>query len=196
MQAQLDYYTDQVDLANLTVTVMAQGRVVSGPAGASGAVTLPIRVAATDGSKTLYSNLSKFSVTIPPEGTAQYTSDLTGVLAKYEVDPYGGEIKPRAPINDTVECLFIGGGFSALLTSARLREYGVESIRIVERGADVAVRRFLDGSLSFGDIPRLLEAAVERFGGTAHPAPDVEGLIALDAEVRAAFASGPVGASA
>ena len=33
--------------------------------------------------------------------------------------------------------LFIGGGFSALLTSARLREKGVESIRIVERGADV-----------------------------------------------------------
>ena len=33
--------------------------------------------------------------------------------------------------------LFIGGGFSALLTAARLRERGVESIRIVERGADV-----------------------------------------------------------
>src|SRR5262245_8080983 len=72
-----------------------------------------------------------------PEGTAQYTSDLTGTLGRYEVDPYGREIKPREPINDTVECLFIGGGFSALLTSARLREYGVESIRIVERGADV-----------------------------------------------------------
>ena len=72
-----------------------------------------------------------------PEGTQQYTSDLSGSFARYETDPYGGEIVPRAPINDTVECLFIGGGFSALLTSARLREYGVESIRIVERGADV-----------------------------------------------------------
>ncbi len=72
-----------------------------------------------------------------PEGTAQYTSDLSGELAKYEIDPYGGEIKPRDPINDTVECLFIGGGFSALLTSARLRQCGVDSIRIVERGADV-----------------------------------------------------------
>jgi cyclohexanone monooxygenase len=72
-----------------------------------------------------------------PEGTKQYTSDLTGNLARYEIDTYGGEVKPREPINDTVECLFIGGGFSALLTSARLREYGVESIRIVERGADV-----------------------------------------------------------
>ncbi len=72
-----------------------------------------------------------------PDGTAQYTSDLSGDLARYEVDPYAGEVAPREPINDTVECLFIGGGFSALLTSARLRERGVESIRIVERGADV-----------------------------------------------------------
>ena len=72
-----------------------------------------------------------------PEGTAQYTSDLTDGLAKYEDDPYGGAIIPREPINDRVECLFIGGGFSALLTSARLRKCGVESIRIVERGADV-----------------------------------------------------------
>ncbi len=72
-----------------------------------------------------------------PEGTAQYTSDLTGELAKYEIDPYADTDPPRAPITDTVECLFIGGGFSALLTAARLRERGVESIRIVERGADV-----------------------------------------------------------
>src|SRR6202167_4301568 len=72
-----------------------------------------------------------------PEGTSQYNSDLTGDLARYEVDPYADVVADREPINDTVECLFIGGGFSALLTSARLREYGVESIRIVERGADV-----------------------------------------------------------
>ena len=72
-----------------------------------------------------------------PDGRAQYTSDLTGELAKYEIDPYAGTPEPRDPINDTVECLFIGGGFSALLTAARLREKGVESIRIVERGGDV-----------------------------------------------------------
>ena len=40
-------------------------------------------------------------------------------------------------INDSAEVLFIGGGFSALLTSARLREKGIESIRIVERAGDV-----------------------------------------------------------
>ncbi len=72
-----------------------------------------------------------------PEGTAQYTSDLTGALARYEIDPYAADAADRAPITDTVECLFIGGGFSALLTAARLRERGVESLRIVERGADV-----------------------------------------------------------
>ncbi|MGH7780352.1 MAG: NAD(P)-binding protein [Candidatus Binataceae bacterium] len=72
-----------------------------------------------------------------PEGTSQYTSDLSGSLARYAIDTFGSEVTPREAINDTVECLFIGGGFSALLTSARLRERGVESIRIVERGADV-----------------------------------------------------------
>jgi cation diffusion facilitator CzcD-associated flavoprotein CzcO len=72
-----------------------------------------------------------------PQGTAQFTSDLTGELGKYAVDPHAGEVPERDAINDSVEVLFIGGGFSALLTSARLRQKGVENIRIVERGADV-----------------------------------------------------------
>lgn len=72
-----------------------------------------------------------------PEGTSQFTSDLTGDLAGYAVDPFGGEAPAREPLSDEVEVLIIGGGFSALLTSARLREAGVESIRIVERGGDV-----------------------------------------------------------
>ncbi len=72
-----------------------------------------------------------------PSGTNEYIYELEGDLARYEVDTYAPAPAPRAPINDTVECLFIGGGFSALLASAKLREYGVESIRIVERAADV-----------------------------------------------------------
>jgi cation diffusion facilitator CzcD-associated flavoprotein CzcO len=72
-----------------------------------------------------------------PEGTTQFTSELEGALGHYAEDPHQRTPEPREPLNDTVECLFIGGGFSALLTSARLRENGVESIRIVERGADV-----------------------------------------------------------
>ncbi len=58
---------------------------------------------------------------------------------------------------------------------------------------DVAVARFLDGTLDFPGIPRLLEAAVARFGGKADDPPDVEALIALDAEVRAAFATARIG---
>ena len=58
---------------------------------------------------------------------------------------------------------------------------------------EVAVERFLAGSLTFGDIPRLLERAVGQFGGGTDQAPDLAGLIALDAEVRAAFATGAVG---
>src|SRR3954468_21915657 len=72
-----------------------------------------------------------------PEGTAQFISDLTGELARYEVDAYAEDVAERDPIDDEVEILFIGGGFSALLTAARLRQAGFESIRIVEKGGDV-----------------------------------------------------------
>ncbi len=74
-----------------------------------------------------------------PEGKAQFITDLEkdADLARYETDPFAEEFAERAPLTDHVEVLCIGGGFSALLTAARLRERGVESIRIVERGADV-----------------------------------------------------------
>ena len=58
---------------------------------------------------------------------------------------------------------------------------------------DVAVERFLAGTLDFDGIPRLIEAAVERFGAAESADPDVETLIALDAEVRAAFATARIG---
>jgi 1-deoxy-D-xylulose-5-phosphate reductoisomerase len=62
---------------------------------------------------------------------------------------------------------------------------------------DVAVERFLAGTLDFPGIARLLEAAVTRFGGAVGgPGPDLDALVALDAEVRATFAQGPIGASA
>jgi cation diffusion facilitator CzcD-associated flavoprotein CzcO len=90
-----------------------------------------------DNIKNKYADERDLRLGYRPPGTDGYTSDLTGDLAKYAVDPYGDEVVEREVIDDSVEVLFIGGGFSALLTSARLREKGVESIRIVERGADV-----------------------------------------------------------
>jgi 1-deoxy-D-xylulose-5-phosphate reductoisomerase len=58
---------------------------------------------------------------------------------------------------------------------------------------EVAVARFLDGSLDFSGIPRLLQAAVDRYATSGREAPALDELLALDAEVRAAFAAGPIG---
>jgi 1-deoxy-D-xylulose-5-phosphate reductoisomerase len=49
---------------------------------------------------------------------------------------------------------------------------------------EVAVARFLGGRLDFNGIPRLLGAAVDRFGHGATE-PSLEQLVALDVEVRA-----------
>jgi 1-deoxy-D-xylulose-5-phosphate reductoisomerase len=52
---------------------------------------------------------------------------------------------------------------------------------------DVAVGRFLAGSLTFTGIPRLLEEAIGRFGRGPSAGPGVEDLEALDSEIRRAF---------
>jgi 1-deoxy-D-xylulose-5-phosphate reductoisomerase len=50
---------------------------------------------------------------------------------------------------------------------------------------EVAVARFLGGRLDFNGIPRLLGAAVERFGQGYPAEPSLDQLVALDTEVRA-----------
>ncbi len=54
---------------------------------------------------------------------------------------------------------------------------------------DVAVARFLDGTLAFTGIPSMLEEAVERFGQGADQEPGFDELVALDREVRAELAT-------
>jgi 1-deoxy-D-xylulose-5-phosphate reductoisomerase len=60
---------------------------------------------------------------------------------------------------------------------------------------EVAVERFLAGSLAFTDIPHVLEAAVNRFAASAVSPPDVDELLALDLEVRRSSASVRAGAA-
>ena len=56
---------------------------------------------------------------------------------------------------------------------------------------EVAVTRFLSGSLDFPGISRLLEAAVKRFGSNPGE-PDLDDLEELGGAVHDAFATGPV----
>ena len=83
--------------------------------------------------------------------------------------------------------------FPALRIAREAGRTGPRASAALIAADEVAVERFLDGTLDFPGIARLLEAAVERFGGTGDPDPDVEGLIELDQAVRASFASGPIG---
>jgi cation diffusion facilitator CzcD-associated flavoprotein CzcO len=70
-----------------------------------------------------------------PDGNDQYL-ELKGQLAHYAEDPYT-PFTERAPVRDHVTVAFIGGGFAGLVTGARLREAGVEDVRIIEKGGDV-----------------------------------------------------------
>ena len=64
--------------SQLVMTVVVQGRVVAGPAGGPGTVNLPIRVAATDGQNTLYSELTQYPVDVST-GSAQFIFTKTQV---------------------------------------------------------------------------------------------------------------------
>jgi 1-deoxy-D-xylulose-5-phosphate reductoisomerase len=84
------------------------------------------------------------------------------------------------------------GRFPALRIARAAGRTGSRASAALIAADEVAVSRFLDGTLDFPGIPRLLEAAVRRYGEGADQAPDVDTLVALDREVRAAFATGPV----
>ena len=71
-QASFGDYTRQCTLndTNLTMTVVAQLRLITGPAGAPGSVTLPIRISVVDGDNVLYSEVTKFPTEIPQGATS------------------------------------------------------------------------------------------------------------------------------
>ena len=69
------------------------------------------------------------------DGNEQYR-EIKGEFAHYLEDPYVEPGFARAPLTDEVEVVVIGGGFGGLLAGARLREAGIEDIRIIEKGGD------------------------------------------------------------
>jgi cyclohexanone monooxygenase len=71
---------------------------------------------------------------IRPDGNEQY-QEPKGDFSHFLEDPY---VEPftREPLFDEVEVAVIGGGFGGLLAGARLREAGIKSIRMIEKGGD------------------------------------------------------------
>ena len=71
-----------------------------------------------------------------PDGIAQYV-EIAGEFARFAEDPWADGKFAREPLADEVDVAIIGAGFGGLLTGARLRQLGVESVRLIDRAADV-----------------------------------------------------------
>ena len=72
---------------------------------------------------------------IRTDGNEQYV-EVKGDFSRYIDDPYVAPGFTRAPLNDAVDVVIIGGGFGGLLAGARLREAGIKGIRMIEKGGD------------------------------------------------------------
>jgi 1-deoxy-D-xylulose-5-phosphate reductoisomerase len=89
-----------------------------------------------------------------------------------------GRLEFRAPDEDR---------FPALRIAREAGLAGPSACTALISADEIAVARFLDGSLDFNGIPRLLGAAVDRFGvarAGESAEPSLDQLVSLDAEVR------------
>ena len=69
------------------------------------------------------------------DGNQQYL-EVQGDFAHYVDDPYLEERLQREPLTDDIDIVVVGGGFGGLLAGARLREAGIENIRVIEKAGD------------------------------------------------------------
>ena len=69
------------------------------------------------------------------DGNEQYT-EVAGEFSNFVEDPYIEKRIEREPLTDDTDVIVIGGGFGGLLAGARLRERGITSIRLIEKGGD------------------------------------------------------------
>ena len=71
-----------------------------------------------------------------PGKAARAYLDMRDGFGEMLDDPYT-PVGPRDSVEDMVDVLVVGGGFGGLMTAARMREAGVQRIRIIEAGGDV-----------------------------------------------------------
>jgi len=70
-----------------------------------------------------------------PDGAGQYRR-AAGEFGYYARDPYTSWTERQA-LTDRVEVLVVGAGFGGLVTAARLRQAGIESLRLLDEAGDV-----------------------------------------------------------
>jgi len=105
-QASLAQATRQctTDGTSLGINVVAQGRLVAGPMGSSGKVTLPIHVAVMDNDNALYSKTIMYTAEIPPgETTAQFLFtdndiQVAGGSGGFTIVQIGFDQGPQKPV--------------------------------------------------------------------------------------------------
>ncbi len=68
------------------------------------------------------------------DGNEQYR-EVVGDFTRFVDDPYAAP-DSREPLFDDVDVVIIGGGFGGLLAGARLRQAGINGVRIIEKGGD------------------------------------------------------------
>ena len=69
------------------------------------------------------------------DANEQYV-EMAGKFAHYLEDPYIETPISRDPLTDEKDVVVIGGGFGGLLAGAKLREAGIESVRLIEKGGE------------------------------------------------------------
>ncbi|PST23731.1 hypothetical protein C7U61_04285 [Rhizobium sp. JAB6] len=105
-QASLAEATRQctTDGTSLGIHVVAQGRLVAGPMGGSGKITLPIHVAVMDNDNALYSKTIMYTADIPPgESTAQFLFtdndiQIAGGSGGFTIVQIGFDQGPQKPV--------------------------------------------------------------------------------------------------
>ncbi|KQQ08622.1 flavin-containing monooxygenase [Rathayibacter sp. Leaf296] len=101
--------------------------------------TIPTETLAADDQRRLEAARAKYRAErdrrARPDAATQYRR-AAGEFGYYAKDPYT-ERTEREPRTDRVEALVIGAGFGGLLTASRLRESGVDSLRLMDEAGDV-----------------------------------------------------------